>query len=125
MKLTDAQKHAAFYKAADYIERHPGEYRFSKTRVPSPGECGCSWGHVGVAIGVNAGADIGHVARHLGFGCQMVFYHFAIGEDMRYAHGYAKTAPAKLRAFADHHWPQEKAMPFAELMRSVGAEVAA
>lgn len=125
MNLTDAQKHAAFYKAADYIERHPGEYDFTRIHVPRTGQCGCSWGHVGAALGFNSGDNIGRVVRAVGLNCSADLYDFGRATSLRYAHGYADTAPAKLRAFADHHWPQEKAMPFAELMRSVGAEVAA
>lgn len=123
--MTPAQKRDIFYRAAAYIEAHPGEYRFTEVRVPMRGECGCMWGHVGRIAGVPAGKRISVATEAFGFYHNDLYNH-ADGLEFGIYTEEAQSAARLMRAFADHHWPAPEkpiAMRFPELMRLLGAEV--
>lgn len=58
MKYTDAQIYDAMHKAADHIERNPGDYNFFNTFVPECGTPGCLLGWVGLFLGRKSGSNL-------------------------------------------------------------------
>lgn len=145
MKITPQQARAAFYQAAANIEARPELYDFTKPSVGKMDCPACMWGHVGRALEMGSDVINGEVANELGFhdpeygamGDTSVIYlmGFHHPESSNF-HFKPSHAAARLRAFADHHWPADSITPvrpdltecgqsFVELMRSFGSEVAA
>jgi hypothetical protein len=103
MNFTPQQKHAAFYQAAANIEARPDLYDFGKSRVGEDGCTACMWGHAGRCLGLAPGTINLDTASAFGFGETGALYFF--GNSL--ANFSAHEAAQKLRAFADHHWPQK------------------
>lgn len=133
MNLTDAEKRAAFYKAADVIEQNPELYSFWRITVGETDCPACMWGHVGRVLRFDENSAVHRVAALLGFNGSDVLY-LSGGFDHKETNGKftgsgvdsAIPAAKRLRAFADHHWPAKdiihhkpSAMSFKELIDSL------
>lgn len=133
MTLTDAEKRAAFYKAADVIEQNPELYDYWKITVGETDCPACMWGHVGRVLRFDENENIDTVATLLGFDDAGALYRLG-GFDHKETNGKytgsgvdsAIPAAQRLRAFADHHWPakdiihhEPSAMSFKELIDSL------
>ena len=124
MKYTPAQCRAAFYKAAARIEAHPEEYDFRALQVGKPGCPTCMWGHVGRVTGCDKNTNTVYgVPAIFGFDHDALTVRFSEFNAKLPYRGFVDHAhvPARLRAFADKHWPEES-VPFHEMMRQLGAE---
>jgi hypothetical protein len=104
MNYTPQQKHAAFYQAAASIEARPDLYNFDQSRVGEDGCTACMWGHAGRCLGLAPGTINGFVAKSFGFDGDTGILYFFGDERENFS---ANEAAQKLRAFADHHWPQK------------------
>jgi hypothetical protein len=109
-KYTPAQLRRAFYQAAADIEARPDLYDFYSKEVGEGGCPACMWGHVGRALKMSAENSNSYVAFAAGFP-DPEFYGWDFGNTgVLYSfQGVANVDPNdaanKLRAFADHHWP--------------------
>ena len=124
MKYTPAQCRAAFYHAAANIEARPELYRFMEARV-GKGECStCMWGHVGRVIECSENhCGVNDVPAMFGLehdDLTVRFREFNAARGMAFS--CAANSVARLRAFADHHWPvqhEPSGQSFPELMASL------
>ena len=148
MKFTPAQCRAAFYQAAANIEAQPELYAFTAVQTGDDGCAACMWGHVGRVLEMPSRSYVEEVALAMGFsrteahGASYAIYapradgagfnHQETNGDFMLT---AIAAAARLRAFADHHWPAESTEPvrpdlkecgmsFTELLQHINGETA-
>lgn len=144
MKITPEQARTAFYRAAANIEARPDLYDFRMVLVGDDNCPACMWGHVGRALSMKENTGINKVAEALGFLSETITFPYGDAEAL-YSRGFihSKTddfatshtaAASRLRAFADHHWPEDRSDPvrprdlvelgvsFSELMAALNDE---
>lgn len=100
----------AIMKAADHIEKNPGDFDFGNFRVPGCGTPGCALGWIGVYAGIGAGASVHHVVE------KQLLRNGDFYENMRGLigggwHDDAKQCARGLRLYAERYHAHEKPKP--------------